>query len=170
MNRTTAIAAGALLVLAGVLTAVAQEEEAEPAGPPMWLISCSNQFDFDELLCEFSQSIVLTNQAGQSQRVATAAFMRVAGTTQTEAVFSLPYEASLQDAVTISVDETVLGPLTWQSCDAAGCYARAPVEDAWLQAMRAGNQLTAAMKARDGRDITFTFSLNDFARAADLMP
>lgn len=169
MIRITAIASGAVLALTTALT-VAAQEAAEPAGPPKWLVSCSNHINFDELLCEFSQSIILTNQAGQSQRVATASFTRVRGETGTDAVFSLPYEVSLQDEVTLSVDENTLGTLSWRSCDAGGCYASGPVEDAWMQAMRRGNQLAAVLKARDGRDITFTFALDGFSRAADMLP
>ncbi len=169
MIRLTAIATLAMLTAAGGLPAAAQEA-AEPAAGPMWLISCSNQINVDELLCEFSQSIVLTNQAGQSQRVATASFARVAGETATEAIFSLPYEVSLQREVTLSVDDTALGSLSWQSCDAGGCYASGPIEEASVQAMRAGGQLAATLQARDGREITFTFALEGFSRAADLMP
>jgi invasion protein IalB len=169
MIRRTAIAIGALLALTTALTGAAQEFP-EPPDPPNWLISCSNQANFDELLCEFSQSIILTDQTGRAQRVSTASFMRVAGETGTEARFSLPYEVSLRDDVTISVDENVLGALSWQSCDSGGCYASGPVEDDWMQAMREGNQLAAALKARDGRDITFTFALDDFSMAADMLP
>ena len=169
MIQMTAIAASGALALATAIPGVAQEVPAPPA-PPMWLISCSNQANFDELLCEFSQSIVLTNQAGQSQRVATASFTRVMGASGMNAVFSLPYEVSLQDAVRLSVDETELGTLAWQSCDAGGCYATGPVADTWLEAMRAGNQLAAMLTARDGREITFTFALDGFTRAADMLP
>jgi invasion protein IalB len=169
MIRTTVILAGVLLAQTSALPVAAQEAPA-PAAPPKWLISCSNQVSFDELLCEFSQSIVLTNQAGQSQRVATASFMRVVGETGTEAVFLLPYEVSRQNEVSLSVDDTVLGTLSWQSCDANGCYAGGPVEDTWLQAMRSGNQLSAALVARDGREITFSFALDGFTRAADMLP
>lgn len=172
MFRTSAFALVAFLALTGPQTSAAQED-AQPAAPsamPMWLISCSNQVNVDELLCEFSQSIVLTNQAGQSQRVATASFQRVVGATGIEAVFSLPFEVSLQDDVALLVDDAPLGSLAWQSCDAGGCYATGPVEESWMQAMRAGAQLGTALKARDGRDITFSFNLDGFSRAADMLP
>lgn len=169
MIRITATAM-ATLVAAASATPLAAQEPQDADGAPMWLISCSNQVNFDELLCEFSQSIVLTNQAGQSQRVATASFTRVAGRTETEAVFSLPYEVSLGDDVTISVDEIVLGILSWQSCDAGGCYASGPVDKEWMQAMREGTQIAAALKDRAGRDIAFSFALDGFAAAADMMP
>ena len=102
--------------------------------------------------------------------MSTASFTRAVGETAIEARFVLPYEVSLQEEVTISVDETVLGALSWQSCDAGGCYASGPVADDWMQAMRAGSQLAAALKTRDGRDLTFTFSLDGFSRAADMLP
>ncbi|HET9067291.1 MAG TPA: invasion associated locus B family protein [Amaricoccus sp.] len=148
----------------------AADQPATPAPPPKWMISCSNQLDFDELRCEISQSIVVSTQAGQSQRVAVASFIRAVGETETEARLLLPYDVSLRDAVTVSVDEAALGTLAWLACDVAGCYAGGPVPDTWAEALRAGNKLAAALKTRDGRDVTFTFTLEDFSRISDLMP
>lgn len=152
--------------------AVAQDGPVSGApqdGAPLWLISCSNLLDPDELLCEFSQSIVLT-QGGQSNRLASAAFTRVAGQSGTNALFSLPFEVSLADPVRVSVDDKEVGTLAWQSCDAGGCHASGPVDDGWLRAMRAGSQLSAALKARDGRDLSFGFQLKDFSRTEKLLP
>ena len=152
-------------------TAPAAPEATAPAAPepPLWLMSCSNQAQPDELLCEFSQSIVLT-QDNQSQRVATASFTRVAGGDQTNAAFALPFGVSLPDAVSVSVDETEVGTLAWQSCDGGGCYATGAVDQAWLDAMRTGETLTASLKARDGRDLEFAFQLKGLAAADDMLP
>ena len=71
---------------------------------PLWLISCSNQMQPEQLQCEFSQSIVVV-QGNQRQRVATASFARVAGQPDTNAVFTLPYGVSLPNPVRILVND-----------------------------------------------------------------
>lgn len=146
----------------------AENQNAAPSAP-LWLMSCSNQMQPEQLLCEFSQSIVMT-QGNQSQRVATASFNRVAGQAETNAAFTLPYGVSLPDPVKIAVDGKEVGSLNWQSCDTGGCYAGARVDETWLQAMRAGQELTAALKGRDGRDLSFSFRLDGFTKAERMLP
>lgn len=169
MVRRAAVVIGAALAMAAPPAGRAQEGEAVPAAPK-WMISCSNQADFDKVHCELSQSIVVSNQAGQSQRVAIASFLRPVGGTEMEARLALPYDVSLRDEVTVSVDANPLGTLAWQSCDGGGCYAGGAVPEAWMEAMRGGNQLVAVLKTRDGRDVSFTFTLEDFSRISALMP
>lgn len=147
------------------------QEGAQSAAPPapLWLMSCSNQMQPEQLQCEFSQSIVVV-QGNQRQRVATASFNRIAGQSETNALFTLPHGVSLPNPVKISVNDKEVGTLTWQTCDSGGCYASAPVDNSWLQAMRAGNTLTAALKARDGSDLSFSFQLNGFTKTEEMLP
>lgn len=146
-----------------------QAEQPEGVAAPLWLTSCSNQLQSEQLLCEVSQSIVL-RQGNQSQRVATASINRVAGKSETNAAFTLPYGVSLQEPVKVLIDDKQVGALTWQSCDAGGCYADAKVDAAWLKALRNGKTMTAAFKARDGRDLTFAFQLAGISKAEALLP
>lgn len=180
MIRTIAVALLLLAAMPTGSTALAQDEGSSATGAnnnqqsaapaaPLWMMSCSNQIQPEQLLCEFSQSIVLT-QGNQSQRVATASFNRVAGQSQTNAVFTFPYGVSLPDPVTIHVDDKEVGSLVWQSCDAGGCYANAPVDEAWLQAMRDGQELVARLHGRDGRELSFSFQLNGFTKAEQMLP
>lgn len=165
MTVATALA----LLGGGALAQDAAPAAAPQDEAPLWLISCSNQMNPDELLCEFSQSIILT-QGGQSNRLAAAAFTRVAGQSATNALFSLPFEVSLADPVRVSVDGETAGTLAWQTCDGGGCHASGPVDEGWLQAMRIGRQMEAIVKARDGRDLSFDFQLKDFSRTEKLLP
>lgn len=166
-----------VVIMLGGTTALAQDqaagtqaaEQAAAPAAPLWLMSCSNQMQPDKLLCEFSQSIVMT-QGNQSQRIATASFNRVAGQPQTDAIFTLPYGVSLPDPVRVLVDDKEVGGLAWQSCDAGGCYATGPVDETWLQAMRDGNQMTVALKARDGRDLSYSFQLSGFQASENMLP
>ncbi len=170
MVRRAGIVLGAVLAMAPAMSGAQEAADPPAPPPPKWMVSCSNQLDFDKLRCEISQSIVVSTQAGQSQRVAVASFIRAVGATETEARFLLPYDVSLRDEVTVSVDAAALGTLPWLSCDAGGCFAGGPMPDAWMQAMRGGAELAAALKTRDGRDVTFTFTLEDFSRISDLLP
>lgn len=144
----------------------AEAAQEQPA-PPLWLMSCSNQGNPDELLCEFSQSLIV---AQGNQRLATASFSRVAGQAATEAVMTVPFGVALADGVAVKVDTREVARLAYDSCDGQGCYAMGPVDDAWLQAMRGGNQLTATVKGRDGADIDLTFQLTGFSKAEAMLP
>lgn len=170
----------ALAIVCGGTTALAQnkaapaknaQEGAQTAAPaaPLWLISCSNQMQPEQLQCEFSQSIVVV-QGNQRQRVATASFNRIAGQPETNAVFTLPYGVSLPNPVKVLVNDKEIGTLTWQTCDTGGCYASGQVDKLWLQAMRTGNTMTAALKARDGSDLSFSFQLNGFTKTEGMLP
>ncbi|MFD1200003.1 invasion associated locus B family protein [Brucella gallinifaecis] len=144
------------------------EQNSAPAAP-LWLTTCSNQLQTERLLCEFSQSIVL-RQGNQSQRVSTASFTRVAGQSETNAVFTLPNGVSLPEAVKVLIDDKQVGTLKWQSCDGGGCYADSQVDANWLKALRAGKTMTANLKARDGRDLSFSFQLAGISKAEAMLP
>ncbi len=167
-------------VVCGTTVAMAQEkavptknsqEGVQSAAPaaPLWLMSCSNQMQPEQLQCEFSQSIVVV-QGNQRQRVATASFSRVAGQSEVNAVFTLPHGVSLPNPVRVLVNDKEVGTLAWQTCDMGGCYASGQVDKAWLQAMRAGKTLSAALKARDGSDLSFSFQLNGFTKTEGMLP
>jgi len=144
------------------------EGTAPPA--PLWVVGCSSQPSGDVLTCEVSQSLVATNAAGQSRRLAVAAFRRDVGKTDTRAAFSLPYDLDLTVPPAVSVDGKSVATLSWQSCDGNGCYAAAEAANGWLKALRAGEKMDVAVKARGGRDMTFSFQAKDFTRAEKLMP
>ena len=146
----------------------ATTEQAAPAPTaPLWLVTCSSQLDPGQLLCEFSQSIVTTQG---NQRVATASFTRMAGSDETNAAFALPVGVLLPVGVSVSVDETKVGELIYQSCDAQGCYATASVDDVWLEAMRAGTTLVLDLQTREGQDVRLGFPLDQFSEAEAMLP
>ncbi|MBO9453894.1 invasion associated locus B family protein [Paracoccus sp. R12_1] len=177
-NTATTLAVALTLLTGTDATAQGEAPQAQPAeqqapaaetppDAPLWLISCSNQANPDQLLCEFSQSLIVSEG---NQRLATASFTRVAGQDATEAVLTVPFGVSLSEGVSVSVDDNDVGTLQYDSCDGQGCYASGPVDDAWLQTMRAGDQLTASVRGRDGRDIALSFQLRGFSKADDMLP
>lgn len=183
MNWKTPLALAAALSLSSAAPLLAQAETqtdgsttgdaagTEQAAPaptaPLWLVSCSSQPDPERLFCEFSQSIVTTQG---NQRVATASFNRMSGADETNAAFVLPTGVLLPAGVSVSVDETKVGELTYQSCDAQGCYATGEVDDAWLDAMRAGATLVVDLKTREGQDVRLGFPLDQFTATEALLP
>lgn len=173
-NVTTALAMAAALLTGA--EAVAQDEgaaqaaaEAAPAEAqgPLWLMSCSNQANPDELPCEFSQSLVV---AQGNQRLATASFSRSAGKPATRATMTVPVGVALSEGVSVAVDDKPVATLPYDSCDGQGCYASAAVDEGWLAAMRAGKVLTATVRGRDGGDIALGFQLQGFSKAEAMLP
>lgn len=163
--------AGAVMALAlATATPAPAQEEAAAVQPPLWLVSCSNQMQPDRLVCEFSQSIVLTDEAGRSQRVGMASFARAVGAQEVTLTLALPLELALSAPPRVSVDESELGALAWQSCDMQGCYATGAVAPAWLDSLRAGKAMGVGVVARSGQAINFTFELKDFTKTEALLP
>lgn len=137
------------------------------AQTPLWLASCSNQADASVLTCELAQSIVLTED---NQRVATAAFLKSAGSAEVTAIFTLPLGLFLPAGVAVAVDDASLGTLEFRSCDAQGCYATAPAPEDWQAAMQSGTKMTLTIERPDQQAVTFTFPLQGFSTSFDLLP
>ena len=176
MKRTALAAFVAAMGVMAVAEARAQDDAgqvdtaaapAEQPAAPLWLMSCSNQLTPDELMCEISQTIVLSNG---NQRLATVSLTRAAGKSETNAVFLLPVGISIPEGVSISVDETEIAQLNYQSCDVQGCFATSAVDDTWLGAMRAGQQMFIGLKSRDGQDIRLAIQLDGFTKAEAMFP
>ena len=137
------------------------------AQSPLWLVSCNNQNDPERLMCEVAQSIVVSEG---NQRVATAAFVKSAGEEELTAVFTLPVGLYLPAGLKLAVDETALGDMTFQSCDAQGCYATGTADDTWMQALSDGSELKITIESQDRQPIDFTFPLADFGQSLGVMP
>jgi len=157
-----------LLAVVGLGLGLSQPVVAQQAdAAPPWLIGCSNQADATVLTCEMSQSIVLTEG---NQRLATVAFVKQAGEAPVTGVFTLPVGVFLPAGLTILVDESELGKLDFNSCDGQGCYASAPAEFDWVQAMQSGTQLSLAIARGDGEILNFGFDLTGFSEIYEVMP
>lgn len=170
LDRMGMLALGLAVATAGTVAAQEAEEGERAPTPPLWLVSCSNEMQPDVLLCDVSQSIVITDESGRSQRLATAAFVRAMGSEDTMAILTLPLEMDLTLAPALTVDGDELGTLAWQSCDALGCYASGQASDDWLSALRGGDAFVAHAAARNGQGYDFNFQLEDFLVAEATLP
>ncbi len=139
---------------------------AQDAAPP-WSVNCSNQVNGTELICEMNQSIVLTES---NQRLTSIAFVKSAGKDETETVLTLPFGLLFSEGLTVIVDDTEVARLEFLTCEAQGCFARSPVSQEWMSAMRAGNELRIEGKNRVGDPISFGFDLAGFSKVSGLLP
>ncbi|WP_255733407.1 invasion associated locus B family protein [Ruegeria sp. Ofav3-42] len=138
----------------------------ENATPP-WSINCSNLGTGTELVCEMTQSIVLSEN---NQRLASIAFVKSAGNDETEAVLTLPFGLLFSDGLTAKVDTSEVAKLEFLTCEAQGCFARSAVSSEWIASMRAGKQLTIEARNTNEEPITFGFDLTGFTQVSDLLP
>lgn len=137
----------------------------QPRAP--WLVSCSNQAESAVLQCETSQSII----AGpQSQRLATVSVLRAVGDNAATGLFTLPIGLNLPAGLTISVDDTDLLNLPFQSCDAQGCYALSPLEAGHITALSDGAELVLTVQSQAKENIRISFELRGFKQSLALVP
>ncbi|WP_170352065.1 MULTISPECIES: invasion associated locus B family protein [Ruegeria] len=153
----------ALGVTLGLATPLAAQEGAAPP----WSVNCSNRAVGSELICEMTQSIVLTEN---NQRLTSIAFIKAAGKDETETVLTLPFGLLFSEGLVAKVDDAEVARLEFLTCEAQGCFARSPVSQEWMSAMRAGNQLQIDAKNRVGEPISFGFDLTGFSKVSDLLP
>lgn len=170
MNRFAALLAGALalpltlaLALAHATPAAAQDD----APRPPWLVACSNQQAPTLLICEMSQSIVLTEG---NQRLASVILRKTAGEPQVTGLYTLPVGLYLPAGLTLAVDETPLATLAFESCDAQGCYASGELDDDALTALSEGTQLTLSIERPTRETLSLGFDLTGFSDIAAVMP
>lgn len=145
--------------------ATAAAEPEQPRAP--WLVSCSNQAETAVLQCETSQSII----AGpQSQRLATVSVLRAVGDNAATGLFTLPIGLNLPAGLTISVDETDLLNIPFQSCDAQGCYAFNLLEAGHITALNDGAELVLTVQSQAKEIIRISFELRGFKQSWALVP
>ncbi|WP_302477707.1 invasion associated locus B family protein [Ruegeria arenilitoris] len=151
----------------GVSFGLAQPLAAQDGAGPLWSVTCSNLVSVNELVCEMTQSIVLSEN---NQRLASIAFVKTSGKDETEAVLTLPFGLSFPEGLVAKVDDAQVAELEFLTCEAQGCLARSPVSSEWASTMRAGAQLRIEAQNSLGEPITFGFDLTGFSQVSDLLP
>ncbi|MES0826961.1 invasion associated locus B family protein [Ruegeria sp. SCP11] len=151
----------------GISLGLVQPLAAQDGTAPLWSVNCSNMVNGTELVCEMTQSIVLSEN---NQRLASVAFVKTAGKDETEAVLTLPFGLLFSEGLVAKVDDAQVAELEFLTCEAQGCFARSPVSADWISKMRAGAQLRVEAQNALGEPITFGFDLTGFSQASDLLP
>ncbi|CUK17791.1 Invasion protein B, involved in pathogenesis [Ruegeria denitrificans] len=151
----------------GVTLGLALPLSAQEGAAPPWSVNCSNLVNGSELICEMTQSIVLTEN---NQRLTSIAFIKAAGNDEIETVLTLPFGLLFSEGLVAKVDDTEVARLEFLTCEAQGCFARSPVSPEWISAMRAGKQLQIDATNRIGEPISFGFDLTGFSKVSGLLP
>lgn len=158
---------GAVLVaMVSVATISAAQDQTEAEAPqgPVWIASCNNQANPDVLTCSMSQTL---NVASSGQRL-------LAVTVQPDAevpnvLLSLPHGLNFANGVGVRTDEGEEERFAFTTADATGTYARVPLTDDFLSALRAANTLRLNVVGVGGREVNFEVSLAGFSKTYDLL-
>lgn len=159
----------ALLIATSMLAApaLAQTQSNDPsANPtPRWLVNCSNQANPDVLACNMTQSII---RAQTRQRIVTANIFR---NDQDELTLrlALPHGLDLTKGVSLAIDDGTPAQHPIITADANGSYARIPLGDDLITAMKAGNTAILGVSNIGGNNINLEISLNGFSASFALL-
>jgi len=173
------LAIGALLPLAPVPSARAEDTGAKPAGEAAkpaaslangassitetysdWTVTCG--IAEGRKICVSNQT--LTDQQGQRQIAIQFAAPRDG---KTEAVVLLPFGLALDEGARLAIDDKDIGePSRFSTCLPAGCVVPLQLSAGVIDGLRKGSTLTVTVTADGNRDvIRFSLSLNGFSGA-----
>jgi len=159
-KRTTLPLAFALAILAPT-GALAQSTDTG-ATPNPWGTQCSGQSRLGVLECSMEQQLVLQETGQFLARI----LIRVPSDADAPVyLIQLPLRISIPVGISLSVDEVPLSNLSFQTCDATGCFAGGTMSSQNIQAMKAGNNLTLNFDDGANRPISLDFSLQGFSKA-----
>lgn len=148
-------------------SAPAAQAGSTPAGPQVagasasgWATSCASLSRQGSQDCTISQSVQLARTGQVVARVS----VRVPGDTRQAAVLiELPLGLHLPAGVRLQVDDGRPSELPFQTCQAQGCLAGAPLDGDVLGALKTGKQLTLATQFSTREPLTLSLPLDGFA-------
>lgn len=159
----TGTAAVAMMTMA--LAAAAQEpSESEAPEGPTWLATCNNQTTPDALTCSMSQTLTV---AGSGQRLLAVTVQP--GGEAPSVLLALPHGLNFGSGVGVRTDDGEEARFDFTTADATNTYARIPLSQTLLSAMRAANTLRLNVVGVGGRAINFEVSLAGFSKTYDLI-
>ncbi len=146
--------------------ALANAPAAAPAGPATaatgWVVNCSAPQGNAKILCEMSNTVVITSL---NQR-----FVAVAVRSESEKggyvlVGTLPHGVVFTSGIIAKVDDKDVGELDPLTTDQQGAYARLALSSEVLTAMEKGKNLTLVFDGLGGQKFTVALSLSGFGAA-----
>ena len=159
-----ALPAGAQETPPGAATPEAVTATPNNAGPPPWSARCSATTRDAALDCQLEQRAVVT-ETGQLLLLVTIA---VPGESRQPALsVRTPLQMFLPAGVRIDIDGRNAQKLDFQTCDPQGCYARAPISNALLEAMFKGLKLNIIIESINRQQLTVPMSLEGFTQVYD---
>ena len=127
-----------------------------------WQLNCRPAGEAQELLCEASQTVTVQG-SGQTLLVAQVTPWKQEGAAAPYLLrFQLPHGLNIPAGVAMAIDDAAMPAPVIQTSNQAGIFARAPLDDALLAAMKQGKLMTVGLTALNGSDLTIPVSLNGF--------
>lgn len=162
-NAFTGAALAAMITMTG--TAMAQDEaETETPEGPVWLATCTNQANPDELTCTMSQTLTVSSSG---QRLLAVTIQP--GGDAPSLLLALPHGLNFGSGVGVRTDDGEEARFDFTTADATNTYARVPLTRDLLSAMRAANTLRLNVVGVGGRAVNFEVSLAGFSKTYDLL-
>ena len=149
----------------GVVPVAAQTDAANGAAQQpreLWSVQCSTGARDAPVDCAIEQRAVVS----ESGQLLTLFTIRVpADTRKPVMMIQTPLGPFLPGGISIDVDNANTVKLDYQTCDAKGCYAGAPVSDEMLQSMFRGQKLNLTVQALNKQPIKIPLDLTGFTAA-----
>jgi len=160
-----------VLVMASVAGLPAIAQPATPEQPDRtevklvtsnWQLNCRPVGTAQDLLCEASQTVSVQG-SGQTLLVALVSPWQQDGAATPYLLrFQLPHGLDIPAGVAMKIDDAAMPSPVIQTSSQAGIFARAPLDDALLAAMKKGKLMTVGLTALNGSALTVPVSLNGF--------
>lgn len=163
--QAASLAAG--LVLAAVVTPAAAQNgrpSADAAQPPkeLWSVRCTAIARDSAPDCAVEQRAVVT----ETGRLLMQFTVRVPAQGRKPVMMvQAPLGPYLPAGITLDIDGATPLKLDYQTCDAKGCYAGAPLSDDLLQAMFRGQKLNITIQTLNKQPVQIPMDLTGFTAA-----
>lgn len=160
----------ALASLAAVSAPPAFAQDAGNGQPQAWVKQCATEKDTDKKVCIMSQITAL------SREVIPSISIRQTGDKKYVAAMLVPIGVLLPPGVTIAVDGDKKATAQFLSCDIPGpefqypvasCAAQVEVDDAFIGALRKGNELELVVVDKRNQARPIPLTLSGFAKVYD---
>lgn len=139
--------------------------KAEPSQTD-WTKVCGRDEGANKEICYTTRDFV----TDQGQPVLAVAVYDVKGETTKIARFLMPLGLLLRPGLRFAVDKNEFVPGHYAICFPNGCFAEAPVPDAFINSLKKGNTLNISAQNQMGREVTFAVPLAGFSKSFDGKP
>lgn len=156
----------AALLLAASVPASAQNAPAPGGTAPAWVKLCNSDPNSKKELCLVVQEL----RAETGQYIASAAIRQITGDPKRSLVISVPPGMMLQPGLRVQVDGGAPTDMKYGVCFPNACYAEQEINDAFITAMKGGNQFVITTINPQAKGVSFPMTLAGFTKAFDGAP
>ncbi|MES0885328.1 invasion associated locus B family protein [Roseibium sp. SCP14] len=152
----------ALSTAAGAAGAQGTDVQSEGTGASSWSVACEATARAAAPNCRMIQRAVVR----ETGRLLMQITIRVpAGTRKPVFLVHTPLGPFLPAGIAVDIDGTAQPDMNYQTCDAEGCLAAAPLPEPMLQSLISGQKLNITMQSLNKKPITVRMSLIGFTAA-----